>query len=337
MWSVAPAARTTGSLYCSICDQTRIVYSNPAPGVDHWGGKVFTISGNGPGGVKHTQWTKPFIISEGDNLYDVAEELRECNNPNNDIEAFFSNISPQNTGTFNFRTSLLNAGYGIIYIDNAKGTDNIVRNAHLFEEVIRLVNQNKVGGTATGAQNVVMGQSMGGLVSRYGLAEMTKRGNDDPSLAYNITNRVQANGAAPAQDFWVKAGGGVPSGSFTLTASNGCGAASVDYEASYPPCSGPVQLFTLSPNPATDEVVVAPIAATPGPATGARGAAPTSRPGGISTVRVYDSYGRLRHAQPGNGDTAVVLRLQALPVGFYVVHIEQGGAVVSRQHLQIVR
>lgn len=196
VWSVAAAARTTtGSLYCDICDQTRVVYTSIDPGAEHYGGYVFTIFGNGPGGIKHTQWTKPFIISEGYNLYDIAEELRKCNNPNNNIEDFFNKIGQAYTGVFNFQAQLLNAGYDIIYIDNARGTDDIVRNAHFFEAVVRLVNQNKVGGTATGAKNVVIGQSMGGLVSRYGLAEMAKRPYDDPHTRLLILHDSPQRGA----------------------------------------------------------------------------------------------------------------------------------------------
>ncbi|WP_375416206.1 T9SS type A sorting domain-containing protein [uncultured Hymenobacter sp.] len=145
----------------------------------HSGGTAFVIYGNSPAGVKHTQLTKSFIISEGYNLYSIAPELRECNNPNNTIDDFFKNINinfvgPQGNVTGNFQTKLLNAGYDIVYIDNANGSDDIVRNARLFEDVVNWVNDNKVGGRTTGEKNVVMGQSMGGLVSRYGLARMTK-------------------------------------------------------------------------------------------------------------------------------------------------------------------
>jgi hypothetical protein len=192
VWSTAAAARTT-----AIADDELPFSASTISGREHSGGTAFVIYGKNPGGTKHTQLTKPFIISEGYNLYDIAEELRECNNPNNDIEDFFNKVSRAYTGNFDFQSQLLNAGYDIVYIDNAKGTDDIVRNAHLFEDVVRWVNQNKVGGTATGAKNVVMGQSMGGLVSRYGLAEMAKRPNnsDDPHTRLLILHDSPQRGA----------------------------------------------------------------------------------------------------------------------------------------------
>ena len=130
-------------------------------------------------------------------------ELRECNNPNNDIDEFFRKIDvsfrdAQGNITGNFRTVLQNAGYDIVYIDNKQGTDDIVRNAHLFEAVVRWVNAGKVNGTGAGAEkNVVMGQSMGGLVSRYGLAEMAKRPNnsDDPHTRLLILHDSPQRGA----------------------------------------------------------------------------------------------------------------------------------------------
>lgn len=172
-------------------------FERPFPGdATHSGGIACVIFGNAAG-VKHSQLTKPFIISEGYNLYDIAPELRKCNNPNNDIDEFFKKIDVNflTAGTGTFRTNLLNAGYDIVYIDNAKGSDDITRNAQLFEAVVRWVNLNKVGGTASGQQNVVMGQSMGGLVSRYGLAEMTKRGNDNPHTRLLVLHDSPQRGA----------------------------------------------------------------------------------------------------------------------------------------------
>ncbi len=181
--SVAPAALsaakstapfTTNSTINSNAADAERPFASPTG--SHSGGTAFIIYGNSPAGVKHTQLTKPFIISEGYNLYSIAPELRECNNPNNTIDDFFDkvNVDFLPPSTENFRTKLLTAGYDIVYIDNANGSDDIVRNARLFEDVVNWVNDTKVGGRTTGEKNVVMGQSMGGLVSRYGLARMSK-------------------------------------------------------------------------------------------------------------------------------------------------------------------
>jgi hypothetical protein len=193
---------TSGSLLASTANSSVADLEVPfaSPNNAHSGGTAFIVYGNSPGGSKHTQLTKPFIISEGYNLYDIAPSLRKCNNPNNDVDDFFNKINVnfndlQGNVTGNFRANLLNAGYDIVYIDNARGTDDIIRNAQLFEDVVRWVNSNKVGGTVTGEQNVVMGQSMGGLVSRYGLAEMTKRGNDDPHTRLLVLHDSPQRGA----------------------------------------------------------------------------------------------------------------------------------------------
>lgn len=157
--------------------------------------------------------------------------------------------------------------------------------------------------------------------------------NHDPYLTYTITNRVNATGPAASAAFWVKGGGG--SGSFTLTVSAaGCSATSVDYNVVYADCTPAARSYTLSPNPGTDEVLVEEAPAA-GPAAAASSSTPA--PAGISGVRVYDSYGRLRLDQPGRGAAALRLRVSALPAGLYVVHILSSGSVASRQRLEVTR
>jgi hypothetical protein len=80
---------TLSTATCTICDDERPLV--PVANV-HSGGTLYIIYGN-DGGAKHTQLVKPFIISEGYNLYDIAPELRKCNNPNNTIEDFFDKIN----------------------------------------------------------------------------------------------------------------------------------------------------------------------------------------------------------------------------------------------------
>ncbi len=86
-----------------------------------------------------------------------------------------------NDGTFNFRDALDNIGnYDIVFIDFRNGTDDIRRNAEVFKRVVRWVNSTKVNDPGTGRkrQNAVLGISMGGLVARYGLAQMVKSGEN---------------------------------------------------------------------------------------------------------------------------------------------------------------
>ena len=160
--------------------------------------------------------------------------------------------------------------------------------------------------------------------------------NYDRSLTYTITNRhYAAGGAVNGPDFWVKATG-VPGGSFTLTVRNDCGATANDVDVEYPPCTGPVVVYRLTPNPATDEVVVQPDSA-PATTSARAAAASPGAPAGIATVRVYDSYGRLRLEKSGHGAASLRLRVDTLPAGLYVVHVLHGRNQVSRQQLQLVR
>jgi alpha-beta hydrolase superfamily lysophospholipase len=68
--------------------------------------------------------------------------------------------------------SYLEGNYDIIYVDWGIGTDYIQNNAELLKKAIRWVNQNKIGSE----KNVVLGQSMGGLIARYALKDMEDNG-----------------------------------------------------------------------------------------------------------------------------------------------------------------
>ncbi|WP_298389998.1 T9SS type A sorting domain-containing protein, partial [Hydrotalea sp.] len=68
-----------------------------------------------------------------------------------------------------------NQQYDIIYVDWFRGTDFLQRNALLLERVIRWVNEQKaIDGSVE--PNVVLGQSMGGVISRWALRDMENRG-----------------------------------------------------------------------------------------------------------------------------------------------------------------
>jgi hypothetical protein len=124
----------------------------------------------------HSQIRKPLIIAEG---FDVGVIL----SPEN--EYGFTNYE------IDFRRSIFNSGelynliggyykdYDIIYIDWDNGVDYLQRNAYALEEVIKWVNSVKQGNEP----NVVLGQSMGGVIARYALADMEERGmNHDTRL-----------------------------------------------------------------------------------------------------------------------------------------------------------
>lgn len=120
-----------------------------------------------------TQITKPFIIAEGFDSGHITAPRQEAGD--NNIETFLYNNGMNYTNL----QSYLTGNYDIIYVDWGIGTDYIQNNAELFKKAIRWVNQHKVGN----AKNVVMGQSMGGLIARYALKDMEDNGeNHDANL-----------------------------------------------------------------------------------------------------------------------------------------------------------
>jgi len=68
--------------------------------------------------------------------------------------------------------------YDIIYVDWKKGADYLQRNGLLLERVIRWVNEKKAADVVSTEPNVVLGQSMGGVISRWALKDMEQNGLD---------------------------------------------------------------------------------------------------------------------------------------------------------------
>lgn len=130
-------------------NDTTVVSIPAEPGV-HSGGK-FTISlGCGP-----TALDRPLIVVQGITVGGVGFTYND----------FFSQIGPQRA---DFRSNLEDEGYDLIYVEYNDGEDFIERNAYFLQQVIREVNALKVGDE----ENVIMGVSMGGIVTRYALRDM---------------------------------------------------------------------------------------------------------------------------------------------------------------------
>lgn len=114
--------------------------------------------------------TKPFIVVEGfDPLEFVDDEnpyMGDVNFGNTNLHTFVSGLSQRYTAFNKLRSE-----YDIIYIDLFDSKLSIQANARLFESAIELINQEKASCGCT-EKNIVMGQSMGGLIARYGLKEM---------------------------------------------------------------------------------------------------------------------------------------------------------------------
>lgn len=115
---------------------------------------------------------KPLIIFEG---YDTWK-IMYPNTPSENITWRDYIDNSRFIGYFksSFQDALSSRGYDIVFVDFNNGTDYIQRNAYFAEAVINAVNQRKSGSEP----NVVMGVSMGGLVSRYALADMEARSED---------------------------------------------------------------------------------------------------------------------------------------------------------------
>ena len=109
------------------------------------------------------QIKKPLIVVEGfdSGLLGIENEFGE-----NDLSHFITEIM-FDTGSLGNEINT----YDIIYINFKEGRDYMQRNAYLVEDIIKWVNTVKEGT----APNVVLGQSMGGLIARYALADMEKK------------------------------------------------------------------------------------------------------------------------------------------------------------------
>jgi len=119
---------------------------------------------------------KPLIVVEGFDPGIVITPEKKYGYT--DITKF---IDPTATDGFN---SLINNGtYDVVFIDYKNGLDDIKRNALLFEEVVRQVNQLKAQSGST-EPNVVLGLSMGGLVARWGLRDMENKGQNHQTRLY---------------------------------------------------------------------------------------------------------------------------------------------------------
>ena len=119
--------------------------------------------------------TKPLIVAEG---FDPGIILSpESANGMNTYRSFANSVNKANLLEFEqliTGSTIETTGdqeYDIIYVNWDNGVDYLQRNAYALEEVIKWVNEQKAAAGST-EQNVVLGQSMGGVIARYALADM---------------------------------------------------------------------------------------------------------------------------------------------------------------------
>ena len=184
--NVASAMSTT-----SVASST--IYSHSITATKNYGGTFgtvkLTIDDTNNDGIR-----KPLIVAEG---FDAGIILApERINGMNTYSQF-------RTESFNGGTELRsliynsNKQYDIIYVDWDNGVDYLQKNAFALEAVITWINSVKIGTE----KNVVLGQSMGGVISRYALADMEQTGlahdtrlfvsHDAPQQGANIPVSIQ--------------------------------------------------------------------------------------------------------------------------------------------------
>ncbi|WP_299551896.1 hypothetical protein [Seonamhaeicola sp.] len=126
---------------------------------------------------------KPLIVVEGfdSGLMGVENPLGESRYATFRTEAdFFTGNLPTQLNT-----------YDIIYVNWDDGNDYLQRNAALLKDIIEWVNTEKTGNTP----NVVLGQSMGGLIARYALADMEQTPGEDHDTSLYISHDAPHRGA----------------------------------------------------------------------------------------------------------------------------------------------
>lgn len=165
-------ARVNASAKTSITGYEKVKITATTPYNNGYGSATLYIRYANSG----TTIRKPLIVAEG---FDSGAVLNpENEGGENNINHFLRNI---NLSSSNLPGEL--NSYDIIYVDWNVGVDFIQKNAYVLEEVIKYVNTKKAQAGST-TPNVVIGQSMGGLIARYALRdiELNRNFNHDTKL-----------------------------------------------------------------------------------------------------------------------------------------------------------
>lgn len=107
--------------------------------------------------------------------YDASRVAPKFKKPLDYIEIW--KLLNEQPGSYDFMGNLDDiAGYDLVFLDFNDGTDDILRNVLVFQQALKWINDEKAKATNP-QQTVILGMSMGGLVARYGLADITKNGS----------------------------------------------------------------------------------------------------------------------------------------------------------------
>lgn len=133
--------------------------------------------------------TRPFIVVEGFDPEEFATNREKLENGYGLLNIHtFLELLQGNPSVYN---KILN-NYDIFYLDMENSTSSLESNAALFETAIQKINERKT----SNEKNIVMGQSMGGLIAWIGLRNMEMNGkkhetslfisHDAPYLGANV-------------------------------------------------------------------------------------------------------------------------------------------------------
>lgn len=136
---------------------------------------------------------KPLIVAEGIDPSSVLSFI-----PNNSINNFYgTTYNVILNGGERFWNALISE-YDIVFLDYTNGVDDIFRNARLLVQLIEWVNQQKTN-VPNAQPNVVMGMSMGGLVSKVALRRMeVESKNHDTRLYISLDSPHKGANVPPA-------------------------------------------------------------------------------------------------------------------------------------------
>lgn len=119
---------------------------------------------------------KPLIVAEG---YDAGLNPGKDGLGEAEWKTFVKTYGYAKSADLNWELST----YDIIYINWESGADYLQRNAYLLQDIIKYVNSRKAESGST-EPNVVLGQSMGGVIARYALRDMENRNEDHQTRLY---------------------------------------------------------------------------------------------------------------------------------------------------------
>ncbi len=137
----------------------------------------------------HTRLVRPFILVEG---FDPVEF-----GPTDKNDPYYGRGSTNLNNFIKKLTPNITDNYDIVYVDWYNCEAGIEDNAKLLVKIINWINSQKT----SNEYNVIMGQSMGGLITRYALCDMESNGishkiktfisHDVPYLGVNVPVGVQ--------------------------------------------------------------------------------------------------------------------------------------------------